>query len=89
MSEIINIDYDVVNLFSVPIHYLSIDDFDSKKQELIDYAYNLRDNERGRTASNRGGYQSQPFPVKGGDILQDFLINIISNIQSFRNNVDV
>ena len=89
MSEIINIDYDVVNLFSVPIHYLSIDDFDSKKQELIDYAYNLRDNERGRTASNRGGYQSQPFPVKGGDILQDFLINIISNIPSFRNNVDV
>ena len=89
MSEIINIDYDVVNLFSVPIHYLSIDDFDSKKQELIDYAYNLRDNERGRTASNCGGYQSQPFPVKGGDILQDFLINIISNIPSFRNNVDV
>ena len=89
MSEIINIDYDVVNLFSVPIHYLSIDDFASKKQELIDYAYNLRDNERGRTASNRGGYQSQPFPVKGGDILQDFLINIISNIPSFRNNVDV
>ena len=89
MSEIINIDYDVVNLFSVPIHYLSIDDFDSKKQELIDYAYNLRDNERGRTASNRGGYQSQPFPVKGGDILQDFLINILSNIPSFRNNVDV
>ena len=90
MSEIINIDYDVVNLFSVPIHYLSINDFDSKKQELIDYAYNLRDSdERGRTASNRGGYQSQPFPVKGGDILQDFLINIISNIPSFRNNVDV
>ena len=90
MSELINIDYYVQNLFSVPIHYLSINDFDSNKQELIDYAYNLRDSdERGRTASNRGGYQSLAFPVKGGDILQDLLINIISNIPSFRNNVDV
>ena len=74
----------------MPIHYLSINDFDSKKQELIDYAYNLRDSdEQGRTASNRGGYQSLAFPVKGGDILQDLLINVISNIPSFRNNVDV
>ena len=90
MSELINLDYYVQNLFSVPIHYLSINDFDSNKQELIDYAYNLRDSdERGRTASNRGGYQSLAFPVKGGDILQDLLINIISNIPSFRNNVDV
>ena len=90
MTEFINIDYYVQNLFSVPIHYLSINDFDSKKQELIDYAYNLRDSdEQGRTASNRGGYQSLAFPVKGGDILQDLLINVISNIPSFRNNVDV
>ena len=91
MSEIINIDYYVQNLFSVPIHYLSIDDFDSYKEELIDYAYNLRDNdERGRIASNCGGYQSQPFAVDGGgDVLQDLLINVISNIPSFRNNVDV
>ena len=90
MTEFINIDYYVQNLFSVPIHYLSINDFDSKKQELIDYAYNLRDSEeQGRTASNRGGYQSLAFPVKGGDILQDLLINIISNIPSFNNNVDV
>ena len=90
MTEFINIDYYVQNLFSVPIHYLSINDFDSKKQELIDYAYNLRDSdERGRTASNRGGYQSLAFPVKGGDVLQDLLINIMSNIPSFNNNVDV
>ena len=90
MTEIINIDYDVQNLFSVPIHFLNINNFDSRKQSLIDYAYNLRDNDKqGRTASNRGGYQSQPFSVKGGDVLQDLLINVISNIPSFRNNVDV
>ena len=90
MSEIINIDYDVQNLFSVPIHYLKINNFDTKKQSLIKYAYNLRDNdEQGRRASNRGGYQSLAFPVKGGDVLQDLLINVISNIPSFRNNIDV
>ena len=38
MTEIINIDYDVQNLFSVPIHFLNINDFDSRKQSLIDYA---------------------------------------------------
>ena len=81
MSEIINIDYDVQNLFSVPIHYLSINNFDDRKQSLIEYAYNLRDNdEQGRRASNRGGYQSLAFPVKGGDVLQDLLISVISNI---------
>ena len=62
MSEIINIDYNVHNLFPTPIHCLKISDFDVKKQSLIDYAYNLRDNsDRGRTASNRGGFQSLAF----------------------------
>ena len=44
MSEIINVDYNVHNLFPTPIHCLQINDFDTKKQALIDYAYNLRDN---------------------------------------------
>ena len=90
MSEIINIDYNVHNLFPTPIHCLKINDFDTKKQALIDYAYNLRDNaERGRTASNRGGFQSLVFKVKGGDVLQDLLIDVISNIPSFKSGVDV
>ena len=39
----------------------------TQKNKHIDYAYNLRDNaERGRTASNRGGFQSLVFKVKGG-----------------------
>ena len=90
MNEILNIDYNVHNLFPTPIHCLKINDFDSKKQSLIDYAYNLRDNaEKGRTASNRGGFQSLVFKVKGGDVLQDLLIDVISNIPSFKNGVDV
>ena len=90
MNEILNVDYNVHNLFPTPIHCLKINDFDSKKQSLIDYAYNLRDNaERGRTASNRGGFQSLVFKVKGGDVLQDLLIDVISNIPSFKSGVDV
>ena len=43
MSEIINVDYNVHNLFPTPIHCLKVNDFETKKQSLIDYAYNLRD----------------------------------------------
>ena len=90
MSKFINLDYYVHKLFSVPIHYLSINDFSDKKKELIEYAYKLRDKEKtGRNASNRGGWQSQPFPIDGGDVFQDLLINIISNIPSFKKNIDV
>jgi len=89
MSEVINIDYTVQNLFCVPIHYLNINEFQDKKQSLIDYAYDLRSKDKGRTASNRNGYQSLAFHVKGGDVLQDLLINVISNIPSFKRNVDV
>ena len=89
MTEVINIDYSVHNLFCVPIHYLNINEFQEKKKLLIDYAYDLKSKDKGRTASNRNGYQSLAFHVKGGDVLQDLLINVISNIPSFRNNIDV
>ena len=66
MSETINIDYDVKKLFSIPIHHLNLNNFIDKKKQLIEYAYELRDKEKtGRNASNRGGWQSQPFPIKG------------------------
>ena len=90
MSEIINLDYDVKKLFSIPIHYLNLNNFNDKKKQLIKYAYELRDKEKtGRNASNRGGWQSQPFPIRGGDVLHDLIINVVSNIPSFNNNVDV
>ena len=81
MSETINIDYDVKKLFSIPIHHLNLNNFIDKKKQLIEYAYELRDKEKtGRNASNRGGWQSQPFPIKGGDVFQDLLVNVISNL---------
>ena len=90
MSEIINIDYDVKKLFSIPIHYINLNEFSEKRKELIEYVYELRDKEKtGRNASNRGGWQSQPFPIRGGDVLHDLIINVVSNLPSFKKNIDV
>ena len=89
--KIINLNYDVQKLFSVPIHYLQIDNFEDIRDSLIKYAYDLKNIEQeGRLASNRGGFQSDPFEIKDcNDILHDLLINVISNIPSFRENIDV
>ena len=84
IKEIFNVEYDVVKMFSVPLHTMYIKDFDKKKEELIDYVYNLKSKQSGRNATNRGGWQSSVFPVKGGDVLQDLILNLVSNIPSFR-----
>ena len=84
IKEIFNVEYDVVKMFSVPLHTMYIKDFDKKKEELIDYVYNLKSKQSGRNATNRGGWQSSVFLVKGGDVLQDLILNLVSNIPSFR-----
>ena len=89
-KEQIKISYGVEKLFCIPIHYIKIDNFEEKKQDLINYAINMRDfGGRGRKASNRGGWQSQPFLVDGNDVLQKLLIDIISHIPSFKKNIDI
>ena len=89
--KIINLNYDIEKLFTVPIHRLEIDNFKDTRDLLIKYAYDLKNLGReGRNASNRGGWQSDPFEIKDcDDVLQDLLINVISNIPSFRENIDV
>ena len=88
--ETLNLNYTVEKLFSVPIHYLQLDDFEKKRDLLIEYAYNLKDKCGGRNASNYGGWQSQPFEIYNhDDILHNLLINVISNIPSFQKNIDV
>ena len=42
-QEIINLDYNFINLFPLTLHNLQIDKFENKKQELIEFAYNLRE----------------------------------------------
>ena len=85
MKETLNLNYNIEELFSVPIHYIKLNDFEKKRDLLIEYAYNLKNKCEGRNASNYGGWQSQPFEIYNhDDILHDLLINIISNIPSFK-----
>lgn len=90
MTETLNLDYNVQKLFSIPVHYLQLHDFEEKRDLLIKYAYELKNKCEGRNASNYGGWQSQPFEINShDDILHDLLINVISNIPSFQNNINV
>ena len=90
MKKSLNLNYLTDNLFSIPVHCIKIRDFDTIKDKLIKYSYDLASRDiNGRDASNRGGWQSQPFPVNGGDVLQDLLISVISNIPSFKTGIDV
>lgn len=45
-----------MNIFPVPIKIVELSDIDN--ESLIDYAYNLKQNDNGRTVSNKGGWQS-------------------------------
>ena len=75
------LDYDVDSLFSTPIHILKLDDFDNIKNDLIDYAYKIKNKNIGRNASNKGGYQSEPFNINdSNDILHNLIMKIISNM---------
>ena len=91
MTEKIDLEYDFDRLFSIPMHSLFIDNFDAMRNELIDYVYNLKEKDvDGRKASNRNGYQSQPFIIDNpDDILHNLLISLISNIPAFKHNVKI
>jgi len=85
-----DLNYDIDSLFSIPIHYIKLDNFDDVRNHLIDYAYDVRENNIGRSASNKGGFQSEPFYVDDtNDILHSLIINIISKIPCFKKNVNV
>ena len=46
--------YGIDNIFPVPVHTISIDDFSQVQALLIKLAYRERDKNQGRTASNVG-----------------------------------
>ena len=57
-----NISYNLVNIFPVPIHVFDVKEFEKVKNDLIDYAYNLKNTEEHSIRrSNYGGWQSNPF----------------------------
>ena len=85
-----DLNYRVTNLFPVSIHEFSVDGFGDIKSELIDYAYDLKDQDPdGNKISNVGGWQSKGFNVRNEDVLQNFLGRSITQIQNIRCGVEI
>tara|TARA_A100000164_G_scaffold343007_1_gene340953 strand:+ start:13880 stop:14500 length:621 start_codon:yes stop_codon:yes gene_type:complete len=87
-QETINLDYDYINLFPLTLHHLQIDEFENKKQELIEFAYNLRESTNYNIQnSNRGGWQSDVYTVKGDNFLESLLLNIFKSVPAFNDKI--
>ena len=73
-----------MNIFSIPILLCELQEIDNTS--LVSYAYSLRDNNTGRTLSNKGGWQSD---ILNDSILDMLLIKILTNISYYANLLDV
>jgi len=75
----VDLNYNIINLFPVPIHQFDVNGFSEIQDELIDYAYNLKKEDEGVKISNYGGWQSSGFEViNEDDLLHSFLINCLA-----------
>ena len=75
-----DLNYSNINLFPTILHQFDVRGFEEIKDDLIEYAYDLKDSDiTGVSLSNCGGWQSSSFQVKNeDDILHNFLINCLS-----------
>ena len=81
--------YSTINIFPVPIHVFDVNGFEEIQNQLIDYAYNLKEKDDGVSISNEGGWHSHPFEVKNiDDVLQKFLINCLSNFPNIHKSIN-
>ena len=64
-----DLNYSTINLFPVPIHQFDVNGFSEIQDELIDYAYSLKEKDKGVNISNYGGWQSSGFEVENEDDL--------------------
>ena len=59
-----DLNYSSINLFPSVIHQFDVNGFSEIQNELIDYAYDLKNKEpEGVIISNQGGWQSSDFSV--------------------------
>ena len=86
-QEIINMDYNFINLFPYSLHHLQIDEFENKKQELIKFAYNLKETTHSTQNSNMGGWQSSVYKVNGDNFLESLLLNIFKSVPAFNDKI--
>ena len=85
----VDLNYSTVNIFPVPVHQIDVDGFSEIENELIDYAYKMRDEDPvGNEISNRGGWQSSCFSIHNeDDILQNFLTNCLAEFPPIKKSV--
>ena len=85
-----DLNYSIENIFPVPIHIFDVNGFDEIKNELIDYAYNLKKKDEGVIISNYGGWQSSFFAINDeSDLLQCFIINCLSEFPTIKKTTDM
>ena len=74
-----DLNYNTKNIFPVPIHIFDVNGFEEIQNQLIDYAYNLKKEDKGVSISNYGGWQSTGFFVGNElDVLHNFIINCLA-----------
>ena len=89
-----DLNYSSINLFPSVIHQFDVNGFSEIQNELIDYAYDLKNKEpEGVIISNQGGWQSSDFCVNNEyDPLHSFLINCLAGFpviqESFNIKID-
>ena len=83
-----DLNYSTINLFPSLLHVFDVDGFSLIENELIDYAYNLKEREQSKiSSSNVGGWQSPNFDVKNqDDPLHYFLLNSLATFPVIKNN---
>ena len=85
-----DLNYNSINVFPTIIHQFDVNGFDEIQNQLIDYAYEIKNkNQEGVNFSNRGGWQSPNFDVNDeNDLLQSFIINCLSNFPNIDKSIN-
>ena len=85
-----DLSYNTVNIFPNPIHIFDVNGFEQIKNQLIDYAYNLKKEDDGVVVSNHGGWQSSPFAIENeDDLLHSFLINCLAEFPVIKKSTNL
>ena len=82
-----SVKYTLTNLFPSPVHIFETDEFDEFKNNLIDYAYKLKEKDpEGYTISNRNGWQSRGFDLSDmNDLLHGTILQGLSSFSAIKN----
>ena len=86
-----DLSYKTNTVFPIPIHQFDVNGFDKIQNELVDYAYDLKEKDpEGNLLSNRGGWQSKGFDVNDeNDKLHQFIINCLSKFPYIKISVKI